>query len=99
MHFDPEDQRERSSRALSMTLRRERRRQGASIIRRTFGRIASGCRRMADRIGTEMSSRRYIRLLATFDDRMLADIGITRHEIPAAVRSVAERRRRIRNAP
>jgi uncharacterized protein YjiS (DUF1127 family) len=42
--------------------------------------------------------RKSIRALQKLDDRMLADIGVARHQIPDLVRNV-ERRRRIRNVP
>ena len=41
---------------------------------------------LARRISGEMEFRRQARMLATLDDRMLADIGIWRGEIPAIVR-------------
>lgn len=50
--------------------------------------------RLARRISGEMEFRRQARELATLDDRMLADIGIWRGEIPSVVRSIGRDRTR-----
>lgn len=93
MHFDPEAQREGSSLALSMKLRRRRGHHLVTLLRDAFMRIASACGRTTCSIGAELVARRHEQLLATLDDRMLADIGISRHEIPVLVRSVEVHRR------
>jgi uncharacterized protein YjiS (DUF1127 family) len=52
---------------------------------------------LARRISGEMEFRRQARMLATLDDRMLADIGIWRGEIPSVVRGAGrDLTRRIR---
>jgi len=94
MHFDPEIQRGGSSLALSMKPRRRRGHHLAVALRDLFLRIASACGRAACSIGAELVARRHEQLLATLDDRMLADIGVSRHEISVLVRRV-ERHRRI----
>jgi uncharacterized protein YjiS (DUF1127 family) len=50
--------------------------------------------RLARRISGEMEFRRQTRMLATLDDRMLADIGIWRGEITSVVRSIGRDRTR-----
>ena len=44
-------------------------------------------------ISVELVARRHEQLLASLDDRALADIGVSRHEIPVLVRSVERQRR------
>ena len=46
-------------------------------------------------VSVEVVARRHEQLLASLDDRALADIGVSRHEIPVLVRRV-ERQRRAR---
>jgi len=94
MHPDPAYQREGSSPKTDMKRRRRRGRHAAILLRRALRQIASACRGAMNRIGTELSSRRHERFLASLDDRTLADIGIMRHEIPVRVRSVGGRRGR-----
>jgi uncharacterized protein YjiS (DUF1127 family) len=64
------------------------------IFRRALRHVASGCRRLIDRITTELSARRHVQFLSALDDRMLSDIGVARHDIPTLVRSSIERRQR-----
>jgi uncharacterized protein YjiS (DUF1127 family) len=59
------------------------------VLRQT----AISCRRVIDRIGTELAARRHVQFLSALDDRMLSDIGIARHDIPVLVRSIKPRRR------
>ena len=93
MRFDPEVQRAGSSLALTMKLRSRRGHYLAGLLRDAFLRIASACGRAVCSIGAELVARRHEQLLGTLDDRMLADIGISRHEIPVLVRSVERHRR------
>jgi len=65
----------------------------AGVSRSALRHVAFGCRRLIDRIRTELSARRHVQFLSTLDDRMLSDIGLARHDIPARVRSTVERDR------
>jgi uncharacterized protein YjiS (DUF1127 family) len=97
MHFETPPQ---SSLALALALRRRRGHRGARVLRGAFRGVASGCRRITRWIGVELSAHDHMRRLTALDDRILADIGVARHEFPALVRSAVERRREsVRNIP
>jgi uncharacterized protein YjiS (DUF1127 family) len=98
MHFD-EGRREREQAALEMYFETRDEPDAGDIRRGALRGIASALRRAMNRIGHELTSRHHERFLATLDDRMLADIGISRHEIPAVVRSGARRGRFHRDVP
>lgn len=95
MTFDQEDQRGESPLGLYLKLRRRRGHHLAAALRDAPLRVVSACVRMMRAISVELISRRHEQLLASLDDRALADIGVSRHEIPVLVRSV-ERQRRAR---
>ena len=63
-------------------------------VRRAAQSGASAFLQLARWMTREMEFRRQARMLATLDDRMLADIGIWRGEISAVVRSVGRDRTR-----
>jgi uncharacterized protein YjiS (DUF1127 family) len=98
MHFDQGHRGERSALETPIELRSGRGRRLAALLRHAFRPIASACRRVTSWVSVEVISRRHVQMLVTLDDRMLADIGVARHQIPDLVRNV-ERRRRIRNVP
>ena len=92
MHFDLEDERGESPLGLYLKLRGRRGRYLTTLLRAPL-RAVSACGRMMRSISVELISRRHERLLASLDDRALADIGVSRHEIPVLVRSVERHRR------
>ena len=93
MTFDQEDQHGESPLGLYLKLRRRRGHRFAAALRDTPLRVVSACVRMMRAISVELISRRHEQLLASLDDRALADIGVSRHEIPVLVRSVERQRR------
>ncbi len=93
MTFDQEDQHGESPLGLYLKLRRRRGHRFAAALRDTPLRVVSACARMMRAISVELISRRHEQLLASLDDRALADIGVSRHEIPVLVRSVERQRR------
>ena len=93
MTFDQEDQRGESPLGLYLKLRHRRGHHLAAFLRDAPLRVVSACGRMMRAISIELISRRHEQLLASLDDRALADIGVSRHEIPVLVRSVERRRR------
>jgi uncharacterized protein YjiS (DUF1127 family) len=98
MHFDQEDQHGESPLGLYMKLRRKRGHHVAAILRDAPLRAIVACGRMMRAISIELVSRRHEQLLASLDDRALADIGVSRHEIPVLVRSAERHRRACRRA-
>lgn len=48
----------------------------------TFQRVSDALIRVMDRLIDHLNHRRTLRTLATFDDRMLSDIGLTRSDRP-----------------
>ena len=95
MTFDQEDQRGESPLRLYLKLRRGRGHHLAAALRDAPWNVLSACGRMLRAVSVELVARRHERLLASLDDRALADIGVSRHEIPVLVRR-AERQRRAR---
>ena len=93
MHFDLEGQRGESPLGLYLKLRGRRGGHLATLLRDVPLRVVSACVRMMRAISVELISRRHEQLLASLDDRALADIGVSRHEIPVLVRSVERQRR------
>jgi hypothetical protein len=98
MHFDQDHRGERSALEARIEPRSRRGRHLAALPRHALWPIASACRRMMSWVSIEVISRRHAQMLATLDDRMLADIGVARHQISDLVRNV-ERRRRMRTVP
>jgi uncharacterized protein YjiS (DUF1127 family) len=93
MSFDQEDQRGESPLGLYLKLRLRRGHHLASLLCDAPLRAVSACGRMMRAISIELISRRHEQLLASLDDRALADIGVSRHEIPVLVRGVERHRR------
>jgi uncharacterized protein YjiS (DUF1127 family) len=95
MTFDQEDQHGESPLGLYLKLRRRRGHHLAAALRDAPWNALSACGRMLRAVSVELVARRREQLLASLDDRALADIGVSRHEIPVLVRRV-ERQRRAR---
>ena len=95
MTFDQEDLHGESPLGLYLKLRRRRGHHLAASLRDAPRNAVYACGRMLRAVSVELVARRHEQLLASLDDRALADIGVSRHEIPVLVRSV-ERQRRAR---
>jgi uncharacterized protein YjiS (DUF1127 family) len=93
MSFDQEDRQGESPLGLYLKLRLRRGHRLATLLRDAPLRVVSACGRVMRAISIELISRRHEQLLASLDDRALADIGVSRHEIPVLVRSVERQRR------
>ena len=60
----------------------------AESLAKFFGSIANAARRFVNRVRADMNQRRVVAELSQLDDRLLADVGLSRANLPEGLKQI-----------